>query len=209
MKYIILPILIAFSINAFAQKSSEQLVADGKNFLEAKEFKLALLNFTQAVEKDKNNELAYFYRGITKKEFDDKHGAMKDFNMALDLDETMVSAYFYRGSIKYDLQDYYGAISDYNKALELDGSYTDALYKRGMAKQQLEAYSDAINDCTEIIKINPKSVDAYYLRGILRIEHGQLEEGCLDLSKAGELGDISAYDVIREKCNQRCLTVNP
>ena len=74
-----------------------------------------------------------------------------------------------------------------------------------MAKQQLEAYEDAINDCSKIIEINPKNLDAYFLRGVLRIEHGQLEAGCLDLSKAGELGDIKAYEVIRERCNQRCF----
>jgi hypothetical protein len=39
----------------------------------------------------------------------------------------------------------------------------------------------------------------------LRIEHGQLEDGCLDLSKAGELGDLKAYEMIREKCNNKCL----
>jgi hypothetical protein len=44
-------------------------------------------------------------------------------------------------------------------------------------------------------------VDAYYLRGVLRIEYGQLSDGCLDLSKAGELGDLKAYEMIRERCN--------
>jgi hypothetical protein len=41
------------------------------------------------------------------------------------------------------------------------------------------------------------------MRGILRIEFGDLKNGCLDLSKAGELGDLNAYELIKEKCNQK------
>ena len=53
------------------------------------------------------------------------------------------------------------------------------------------------------IQINPKNVDAYFMRGVLRIEFGDMKNGCLDLSKAGELGDSKAYEVIKEKCNQK------
>ena len=61
----------------------------------------------------------------------------------------------------------------------------------------------SINDCTKIIQINAGNIDAYYMRGILRINFGDLKNGCLDLSKAGELGDHKAYEAIKEKCNQK------
>ena len=93
--------------------------------------------------------------------------------------------------------------SDFSKTIALDDTHVDAYYKRGQAKHQIEAYKDAINDCTKILEINPKNVDAYYLRGVLRVEYGQIEMGCLDLSKAGELGDLNAYEVIRQRCNRR------
>jgi hypothetical protein len=41
------------------------------------------------------------------------------------------------------------------------------------------------------------------MRGILRIDFGDLKNGCLDLSKAGELGDLKAYEIIKEKCNTK------
>jgi hypothetical protein len=43
------------------------------------------------------------------------------------------------------------------------------------------------------------------MRGILRIDFGDQKNGCLDLSKAGELGDLKAYEVIKEKCNQKSV----
>ena len=33
------------------------------------------------------------------------------------------------------------------------------------------------------------------------IKLGQKNSGCLDLSKAGELGHFDAYDVIKDYCN--------
>jgi hypothetical protein len=41
------------------------------------------------------------------------------------------------------------------------------------------------------------------MRGILRINFGDMKNGCLDLSKAGEMGDLKAYEAIKEKCNQK------
>jgi tetratricopeptide (TPR) repeat protein len=101
------------------------------------------------------------------------------------------------------LQDYYGAIADFTSAITINENYIEAYFNRGKAKQFLQAYQDAINDCSKIIQINPKSFDAYYMRGILRIDFGDMKNGCLDLSKAGELGDLKAYEVIKERCNQK------
>jgi tetratricopeptide (TPR) repeat protein len=101
------------------------------------------------------------------------------------------------------LQDYYGAIDDFTEAIELNENFVEAYFNRGKAKQYLQAYQDAISDCSKIIEINSKSVDAYHMRGLLRIEFGDIKNGCLDLSKAGELGDLTVYDIIKEKCNQK------
>ncbi len=43
--------------------------------------------------------------------------------------------------------------------------------------------------------------DAYYGRGVAKLGLGWKESGCLDLSKAGELGYSKAYEAIRKYCN--------
>ncbi|MGK7389761.1 MAG: tetratricopeptide repeat protein [Candidatus Cyclobacteriaceae bacterium M2_1C_046] len=180
----------------------------GKELFEKQEYMAAIVSLNQALEADPDNSQAYYLRGRIKEIFFDRHGAMQDYNLAIEKNDSFEDAYFARGNNKYVLQDYYGAISDYSKTIELNPDHVDAYFKRGQAKHKLEAYEDAINDCTKIIALNSKNVDAYYLRGVLRLEFGQMELGCLDLSKAGELGDIKAYEVIREKCNQRLLLDN-
>ncbi|MBK6264907.1 tetratricopeptide repeat protein [Marivirga sp. S37H4] len=190
---------------AYAQKTAADFIDHGTKKYEEKEYMEAIVSLNEAIALDKSSYQAYYMRGNIKQKFADVHGAMKDYNSAVDANPEFPEAYFERGNIKYLLQDYYGAINDYTKTIELNENNLDALYKRGQAKQQLEAYQDAINDCTQILNKDPKNVDAFFLRGVLRIEYGQLSEGCLDLSKAGELGDLKAYEMIRERCNDaRC-----
>jgi tetratricopeptide (TPR) repeat protein len=207
MKAIILSAfsLLFVSLSAWAQGDAVALLQNGSKYYASKNYKEAFQNFNQAIETDPSFAQAYYMRGTAKKGFDDLHGAMKDFNKAIELNANMADAYHMRGNLKYELQDYYGAIQDFTRAIAINPNHQEAYYSRGMAKQQIEAYEDAINDCSKLIELNPKNIDAYFLRGVLRLEHGQTEAGCLDLSKAGEMGDIKAYEVIRDKCNQKCF----
>jgi tetratricopeptide (TPR) repeat protein len=198
-------ILIALLVVSFAGKAqtAKELTQKGRELLEKGEYVEALFNLNKAIEIDPNYAAAYYLRGNIKDNFEDRHGAMKDYNVAIEKNPKFVDAFFARGNVKMKLQDYYGAIDDYTMAITLNENYVEAYFNRGRAKQYLQAYQDAINDCTKIIQINPKNVDAYYMRGLLRIEFGDTKNGCLDLSKAGELGDLKAYELIKEKCNQK------
>ena len=194
--------LILISTLAFSQ-SAKDLTQKGRDLYEKREFMEALLNLNKALEVDPNYAPAYFLRGNIKDNFDDRHGAMKDYNTAIEKNPKFADAFFARGNVKMKLQDYYGAIADFTSCISFNENNIEAYFNRGKAKQFLQAYEDAINDCTKIIQIHPKNVDAYFMRGVLRIEFGDLKNGCLDLSKAGELGDLKAYEMIKEKCNQK------
>ena len=194
--------LILVSAFAFAQ-TAKDLTQKGRELYEKREFTEALLNLNKAIDLDPSYAPAYFLRGNIKDNFDDRHGAMKDYNTALEKNPKFADAFFARGNVKMKLQDYYGAIADFTSCISLNENNIEAYFNRGKAKQFLQAYEDAINDCSKIIQINPKNVDAYFMRGILRIEFGDMKNGCLDLSKAGELGDLKAYETIKEKCNQK------
>lgn len=195
-------ILNLIAIASWAQ-SAKDFTQVGIEFYEKREYTEALINLNKAIELDQNYARAYYVRANIKESFDDRHGAMKDYNIALEKNPKFADAFFARGNVKMKLQDYYGAIADFSSAIAINENYIEAYFNRGKAKQYLQAYEDAINDCTKIIQINPKNVDAYYMRGILRINFGDVKNGCLDLSKAGELGDLKAYESIKERCNQK------
>jgi tetratricopeptide (TPR) repeat protein len=201
-RLVILAVCSVISTGLFSQ-SAKELTQKGRELFEKREYVEALLNLNKAIDLDGNYSPAYYLRANIKNNFDDRHGAMKDYNTAIEKNPKFADAFFSRGNVKMKLQDYYGAIDDFSAAIKLNENYVDAYFNRGKAKQYLQAYEDAINDCSKIIQINPKNLDAYFLRGILRIDFGDAKNGCLDLSKAGELGDLKAYESIREKCNHR------
>jgi tetratricopeptide (TPR) repeat protein len=199
--FILSAFCVSFSLVLYAQTAKDH-TQKGRDHYEKREYMEALLNLNKAVELDANYSPAYYVRGNIKDAFDDRHGAMKDYNMAVEKNPKFADAFFARGNVKMKLQDYYGAIDDYSSAITINENYIEAYFNRGKAKQFLLAYEDAINDCSKIIQLHPKNFDAYYMRGILRIEFGDMKNGCRDLSKAGELGDLKAYETIKEKCNQ-------
>ncbi len=77
----------------------------------------------------------------------------------------------------------------------------DDYFNSGNAKNELQNYKGAIEDYNKAIELNPKLASAYLGRGLAKILLGQKDDGCLDLSKAGELGEASAYETIKELCN--------
>lgn len=196
-------LIICFLVVPVCAQTAKDYTQRGRELYEKREYMEALLNLNEAIEIDPSFAQAYYVRGNIKDAFDDRHGAMKDYNIALEKNPKFADVFFARGNVKMKLQDYYGAIDDYSAAITINENYIEAYFNRGRAKQFLQAYEDAINDCSKIIQLHPKNMDAYYMRGILRIEFGDMKNGCLDLSKAGELGDLKAYEMIKEKCNQR------
>ena len=58
----------------------------------------------------------------------------------------------------------------------------------------------SIDSYTRAIDLYPYMGDAYYNRGLVLIYLKDKEKGCIDLSRAGELGVVEAYSVINKYC---------
>jgi hypothetical protein len=52
-------------------------------------------------------------------------------------------------------------------------------------------------DYDKAIELSPSFADAYFNRGLTHIFLGNNRQGISDLSKAGELGIVSAYNIIK------------
>lgn len=156
---------------------------------------------TRVIEKAPNYALAYTRRGIAKRELGDYYGAMRDYNEAIKIDPENAFAYYVRGYAGFCLKDYKGAIGDYTKAIELNYPKLKFVYDgRGDALKKLEEYKAAIQDYTKAIEIDPNYAIAYFKRGITKIKIENIKLGCLDLSRAGELGYKEAYEYILKYC---------
>ena len=61
--------------------------------------------------------------------------------------------------------------------------------------------STKLSDFNSAIKLDPNNAMAFCNRGLAKIKLNDKNGGCLDLSKAGELGFQAAYESIKKYCN--------
>lgn len=63
-----------------------------------------------------------------------------------------------------------------------------------------EELEQAVNEYNEAIRIDPRFSEAWFNRGLVRLIKGEKQNGCADISKAGELGLNQAYSLIQKFC---------
>lgn len=145
----------------------------------------------------------YYARGLAYY-FKDKFSlSLKDYDEAVKLDSDNSKYYYNRGIVKLKIDKYYEAIDDFTKAISIDHQISDYYYNRACAFGKIFEFQKAISDATKAIELKPQSADAYFNRGLSKIGIGSLNEGFLDLMKAGELGNKEAYDIIDKYKNDK------
>lgn len=164
----------------------------------------AIEDFTKSIKINPNDSKVYWSRGIIYYNQNYAILAIDDYNKSLELNPDDETTYYCRALAKSKLGDYKSAIQDFTKAntSNLPEQFkTEVLMNRGIAKSQVGDNWGAISDFNISIEIDPNNAKTYYLRGIVKIILNQKENGCLDLSKSGELGYVEAYNTIKTNCN--------
>jgi tetratricopeptide (TPR) repeat protein len=137
---------------------------------------------------------------MSKIQLDELRNGLVDRTKLSNMSSSRAEVFFIRGLAKSKSGDPKGAIDDYNRAISLHPTYAGAYFQRAIAKSNIGDQRNAIQDCTNAIDLNGKYAEAYFIRGIIKLALADTT-GCLDLSKAGELGYAGAYNVIRDYCN--------
>lgn len=93
--------------------------------------------------------------------------------------------------------EYDAVLKDYEMAIKLDSSFSFAYYNRAEIYSLEKNYKAAIEDYNRAIKEQPQFAEAYFNRGIARLSIGETAQGLDDLRKAGELGIVESYSIIK------------
>ena len=96
--------------------------------------------------------------------------------------------------------DYSEAIADLAEADRIVGGMPYILYNLANLYCLSSDFVKAIENYTKAISAFPYLGDAYFNRGLVQIYLKDKEKGCIDLSRAGELGVEDAYGVIKKFC---------
>lgn len=88
-------------------------------------------------------------------------------------------------------------ISDCDKALEINPRLIFAWFNKGCIYLDGNDFTSALMAFSNAIEINPEFGEAYFNRGITYLKIGNKRQAFADLSKAGELGILPSYNLLK------------
>ena len=190
--------------------ASEVSFIKGLFELQNRQFNQALTYFDQAVRQAPDDvaksRYASFYsafynmnRGVLRAEMIDFIASIQNNVQTLTMDD--------KGAIRARVSDqvnhsydYSDAIADMEAAVALVPDFPYFYFNLGNLYCLSSQLVESIENYGKAIRIWPQMGEAYFNRGLVQIYLKDREKGCIDLSRAGELGVSDAYGVISKYC---------
>ena len=190
-----------------AKASAEELFLRALNEYEQKQFNSALNYYGQAVDAARDNaDISRMYeafyrmnRGALRAEMIEFIASIESNVQVLSMDDAGTT----RARVKDQVTrsyDYTDAIEDMKAAAEIIKDMPYVYYNLGNLYCLSSEHINSIDNYTKAIELYPYMGDAYFNRGLVLIYLKDKEKGCIDLSRAGELGVQDAYGVIKKYC---------
>ena len=195
------------AISSLADDSSVNDFLKGLSDVSQKRFNSALAYYDKAVDRPQTGRFERLYkafylmnRGVLRAEMIEFLSSMESNVQTLSMDD--------RGTVRARVKDqvsrsydYSQALADMEAAVAAAGDIAWLHFNLGNLRCLSSKLIDAIDSYTSAIVIYPYMGDAYFNRGLVLVYLKDKEKGCIDLSKAGELGVKDAYAVISRYCS--------
>ncbi len=196
--------------------SEVERLAEHKSFLEAVEL------LSELIEDYPNDEKLLLKRGIYQSHIGDCFGANLDYSEVLKLNQLNDLARYNRAACYYELEDYNSAYRDLERLLLIRGkggvqltsehyiitdnqlsnlTTEEIVFLHGVVCVELEMVGQAIADFKFCIKNQYNLSESHYWYGFLLVGLNQLDEACVQLKMAQDLGDLDAKELLDNYCN--------
>ena len=159
-----------------------------------KQFTNSVNTLSSAILINPTNPFLYLNRSTTRAEMIDFISSIDNSYQRISIDSDPANRLRNSGVRQYNYDD---AIADINKAIKLFPDFAYSYYNRANLHAISGRLPDAYDDYTRAIELNPNFGEAYYNRGLVQIFMRDTHKGCLDLSKAGELGIEESYETLK------------
>jgi tetratricopeptide (TPR) repeat protein len=195
-------ILIIFFYSCTDKRTATECYNSGmKSYIDSS-FSNALENFSLATEKDNKNAKAFYYKGLCEVKLQKNKDALISFQKSIELDNNFYQALVERAKLKIILGDYASACNDCDKAKFIKKDFSEIYKTKALAFENLNDPSNAIIAYESALKYGQQDGETYYKLGVLKLGYGNHDTACALLSKAGELGFMEAFELIKSKCNK-------
>ena len=163
-----------------------------------KQYTNSVNTFSTAIEQNPSNPFLYLNRSTTRAEMIDFISSIDNSYQRISIDSDPANRLNNNSKRTYSYDE---AVADLNKAVKLFPDFAEAYYNRANLRALSGSLPEAYEDYSKAIALNPAFAEAYYNRGVIQIFMKDTRKGCLDLSKAGELGITEAYEVLKRYAN--------
>lgn len=153
--------------------------------------------YTAALSSERRRPVDWFARGVVRTMLKNYDGAVADFTMAAESADNFVSALLGRAYVNSLLDRPQLAIADLDEILHINPSLVFAWFNKGIILYDQGDYTSAMQAFAEAIRLDPSLGAAYYNRGLCYMHSGNRSAAFADLSKAGELGVLPSYNLLK------------
>ena len=176
----------------------------------SKKYNMALSSLDAAIGQSDASTDAYdhlykaFYlmnRSVLRAEMIDFIASMQSNVQVLTMDDSRNTRARVKEHVSTDY-DYSEAIADAKAAIEILDNIPYLYFNLGNLCCLSSEHLASIENYSRAISLFPYMGDAYFNRGLVLIYLKDKEKGCIDLSRAGELGVAEAYAVIKKYCEE-------
>ena len=185
---------MAKELRSVAEPTWEQLFMRGVSQSLIKQYTNAVNTFSEAIQLNPANPFLYINRATTRAEMIDFISSIDNSYQSITLDSDPSKRLNSSTTRTYSYDE---AIDDINKAIKLYPEFAEAYFNRANLMAISGKLPEAYDDYTRAIELNANMGEAYYNRGLVQILMKDTRKGCLDLSKAGELGIEMAYQTLK------------
>ncbi|MCL2649406.1 MAG: tetratricopeptide repeat protein [Candidatus Azobacteroides sp.] len=208
------------SINNYSLKLNEHpadaniYFGRGMDFMVLQNLTEAMGDFDKAIDLDPSFAIAYFnravirYRQLEINNYNDEDN--EKLNMSLNIQTgnknlSTIQGQFAKSNEPVSPQaekdnrayQYELMLRDYDSVIQLDPDFVYAYFNKGNIYCTKKDFRAAILEYNKAINRDPEFAEAYFNRGLTCLYLGDTEKGVADLSKAGELGIVEAYSIIK------------
>ena len=173
-----------------------------------RQYSTALTRYTEAVETEDPDPYGTYYkalylmnRGVLRAEMIAFIASIESNVQTLTMDDKGSTRARVREQISREY-DYSEALSDMEAAAALLPALPYIQFNLGNLYCLSSRFVEAIESYDKAIRLYPYLAPAYFNRGLVLIYLKDKEKGCIDLSRAGELGEQGAYTVISRYCEE-------
>ena len=138
--------------------------------------------------------------GVARTVLKNHEAAIRALDKAIDLYPDFAIAYVERAFARQtsgDPKQAPLAIADYDHALRINPRLVYAWFNKGNLYYSTGDYTSALQCYGKAIETDPQFATAYFNRGITYLRMGNKRQAFADLSKAGELGVLPSYNLLK------------